>query len=122
MFALNHLLFQRIGKRYLSSTSRPFQILGLQQVAVGALTKEPLHRLWRDILGLTTVGNFVSETENVDEDIFRLGNGVLVVEVDLMTPIDPDKSPKVGSTALSLIGVYILKVSNNNLNRSIFLP
>ena len=103
MSTLNRHVFQRIGQRYLSTTSRPFQILGLQQIAIGALTKEPLHRLWYDTFGLTTVGNFVSETENVDEDILRLGNGVLAVEVDLMTPMDPEKSPKVGSTESSRV-------------------
>jgi hypothetical protein len=109
MSTLNRHAFQRIGQRYLSTTSRPFQILGLQQIAIGALTKEPLHRLWCDTFGLTTVGNFVSETENVDEDILRLGNGVLAVEVDLMTPMDPEKSPKVGSTESSLIGTFAWK-------------
>jgi len=75
----------------MSSISRPFQILGLQQIAVGALEKEPLNKLWGDTFGLTQVSNFVSEAENVDENILSLGKGLMAVEVDLMTPIDPEK-------------------------------
>ena len=40
--------------------------------------------------------SFKSEKENVDEDVLTMGKGVLgTVEVDLMTPLDPEKSPKV---------------------------
>jgi len=91
----------------MSSISRPFQILGLQQIAVGALEKEPLNKLWGDTFGLTQVSNFVSEAENVDEDILSLGKGLMAVEVDLMTPIDPEKSPKVHSPALNHIGLWV---------------
>ena len=35
------------------------------------------------------------EGENVDEDILRVGPVPFEVEVDLMTPIDPEGSPKV---------------------------
>ena len=31
------------------------------------------------------------KTENVDEEILRLGNGPAAVEIDLMTPIDASK-------------------------------
>jgi len=92
----------------MSSISRPFQILGLQQIAVGALEKEPLNKLWGDTFGLTQVSNFVSEAENVDENILSLGKGLMAVEVDLMTPIDPEKSPKqVHSPALNHIGLWV---------------
>ena len=39
----------------------------------------------------------MSEKENVDEDILRLGKegSPHAVEIDLMMPIDQDKSPKV---------------------------
>jgi len=69
--------------------------LGLQQIAVGGLEKEPLTKLWLDVFGLTKVNTFVSESENVDEDILMLGEHPHAVEVDLMTPLDPEKSPKV---------------------------
>jgi hypothetical protein len=94
--ARSSLLASRQLSRYFSS-SRPFQILGLQQIAVGSLTKEPLTELWQDVFGLTKVKTFVSESENVDEDILMLGdkNPLYAVEVDLMTPVDAEKSPKV---------------------------
>ncbi len=48
------------------SNERPFRVLGLQQVAIGAPDKARLRRLWIDCLGLTLTGNFRSERENVD--------------------------------------------------------
>jgi lactoylglutathione lyase len=39
--------------------------------------------------------NIKMEKENVIEDILRVGVGETAVEIDLMTPIDPEKSPKV---------------------------
>src|SRR5947199_10693865 len=67
---------------------RPFRVLGLQQVAVGSADKSELRKLWVDLLGLAVVGNFRSESENVDEDIAVLGRGPLRVELDLMQPLD----------------------------------
>jgi lactoylglutathione lyase len=88
-------------------TTRPFRVLGLQQIAVGAPDKAGLRRLWIDTLGLTKVGEFRSEKENVDEDIAVAGHGALRVEVDLMQPIDPAKSPKVHEPALNHVGLWI---------------
>jgi len=88
-------------------TSRPFRVLGLQQIAVGGLDKKALRRLWVDLLGLTLRGEFRSERENVDEDIAVAGSGPLAVEVDLMQPIDPAKSPKVHEPALNHVGVWV---------------
>ena len=87
--------------------SRPFKILGLQQIAVGGTDKNALRKLWVDILGLSVVGNYKSEKENVDEDIAVLGKGAAKVEVDLMQPIDPDKRPKVHDPALNHIGLWV---------------
>ncbi|MEO7940985.1 MAG: VOC family protein, partial [Burkholderiaceae bacterium] len=66
-----------------------------------------LRRLWVDMLGLEVIGNFVSERENVDEDICAIGSGVMRVEVDLMQPIDPDKKPAVHTTPLNHVGLWI---------------
>ena len=33
-------------------TARPFKVLGIQQVAIGALSKDRLRALWVDQLGL----------------------------------------------------------------------
>jgi len=87
--------------------ARPFKILGLQQIAIGAPDKTALRRLWIDILGLEPQGNFKSETENVDEDIVTMGAGPFTVEVDLMQPIDPAKKPRVDTPALNHIGLWV---------------
>lgn len=88
-------------------TDRPFQVLGIQQIAVSGLDKNPLRTLWVDILGLTAVGNYRSESENVDEDIAILGSGPFKVEVDLMQPLDPEKKPRVQTPALNHVGLWV---------------
>jgi lactoylglutathione lyase len=88
-------------------TDRPFQVLGIQQIAVGGLDKTKLRKFWVDTLGLSLSGEFKSEKENVDEDIAVIGSGPLKVEVDLMQPIDPDKKPKVQDPPLNHIGLWI---------------
>ena len=47
-------------------SERPFRVLGLQQIAVGATDKGRLRSLWVDLLGLEAHGNFRSESENVE--------------------------------------------------------
>lgn len=88
-------------------SGRPFRVLGLQQIAVGGVEKSRLRRFWVDLLGLTLHGNYRSERENVDEDIASLGRGVARVEVDLMEPVDPAKSPKVHEPALNHVGLWV---------------
>lgn len=89
------------------STARPFRILGLQQVAIGHAQKHKLRELWVDLLGLEVSGSYRSESENVDEDILTLGAGAAHVEVDLMQPIDPGRSPRVHEPALNHIGLWV---------------
>ena len=89
------------------SSSRPFTILGLQQIAVGAASKQNLRSFWVGLLGLTYRDSFVSESENVDEDICQLGCGVTAVEVDLMQPLDTEKRPRVDSPALNHVGLWV---------------
>ena len=86
---------------------RPFRVLGVQQIAIGAPSKDALRRLWIDLLGLTAKGSFRSESENVDEDIAEAGSGLAAVEVDLMQPIDPDGRPRVHDPALNHVGLWI---------------
>jgi lactoylglutathione lyase len=88
-------------------SQRPFCVLGLQQIAVGATDKSGLRRLWIDLLGLTPAGTFRSESENVDEDIATAGAGAFTVEVDLMQPIDPEKRPRVHEPQLNHVGLWI---------------
>lgn len=87
--------------------TRPFKILGVQQIAIGGPSKEKLRTLWVDMLGLEITGNFVSERENVDEDITAMGKGPFKVEVDLMQPLDPEKKPAVHTTPLNHIGLWV---------------
>ena len=87
--------------------ARPFRILGLQQIALGAPDKSRLARLWVDLLGLEIVGTYRSEKENVDEDIGALGRGVARCEVDLMQPLDPAKKPAVHEPPLNHIGLWV---------------
>jgi lactoylglutathione lyase len=88
-------------------SDRPFTILGVQQIAVGAARKDGLRRLWIDLLGLAPHGSFRSEAENVDEDIALAGRGPFAVEVDLMQPIDPEGRPRVHEPALNHIGLWV---------------
>lgn len=89
------------------SQNRPFRVLGIQQVAVGGEDKSQLANFWVDIMGLQKVNTYRSEKENVDEDILSMGKGPFAVEVDIMQPIDPNKSPKVHDPKLNHIGLWI---------------
>jgi lactoylglutathione lyase len=85
----------------------PFRVLGLQQVAIGADDKQRLRRLWVDLLGLSIERSFESVSENVVEDILRLGAGPLAVELDLMQPLDPAQKPRVSQPALNHLGLWV---------------
>lgn len=87
--------------------TRPFKILGVQQIAIGGPSKDRLRTLWVDMFGLEVTGNFKSERENVDEDITAMGIGPFKVEVDLMQPLDPDKKPAVHTTPLNHVGLWV---------------
>ncbi len=89
------------------STSRPFKVLGIQQIAIGGPSKRALQKLWVDMFGLEVTGSYRSDRENVDEDICALGAGPFKVEVDLMQPLDPEKKPAVHTTPLNHVGLWI---------------
>jgi lactoylglutathione lyase len=88
-------------------TARPFTILGIQQIAIGGPSKDRLRRLWLGCFGLALTGNYVSERENVDEDIAVMGAGIATCEVDLMQPLDPAKKPAVHEPPLNHIGLWV---------------
>jgi lactoylglutathione lyase len=88
-------------------SERPFRVLGIQQIAIGGLEKSRLTDLWTGLLGVERVGDYRSESENVDEDILRLGRGAHAVEIDLMEPLDPDRPPKVHVPTLNHVGLWI---------------
>lgn len=87
--------------------TKPFKILGVQQIAIGGPDKTKLQRLWVEMFGLEKTGTFQSERENVDEDICAIGKGAHKIEVDLMQPIDPEKKPAVHTTPLNHIGLWV---------------
>jgi lactoylglutathione lyase len=89
------------------SSARPFRILGLQQVAVGGRDKRALETLWIDLLGLSIDGHFQSTTENVDETITSVGQGVAKVEIDLMQPLDANAKPRIHEPALHHLGLWV---------------
>lgn len=86
---------------------RPFRILGVQQIALGAPDKTSLFPLWIDLLGLERIGDYRSEAENVDEVLLRIGAGHHAVEVDLMQPIDPQRRPRPDVPALNHVGLWV---------------
>jgi lactoylglutathione lyase len=91
----------------MSSFSRPFKVLGIQQIAIGGPDKGRLKKLWVDMFGLEVTGTYQSERENVDEDICAIGVGPFKVEVDLMQPMDMEKKPAVHATPLNHVGLWI---------------
>jgi lactoylglutathione lyase len=88
-------------------TARPFRVLGVQQIAIGARDKSALRKLWLDVLGLDLVGSKRMERENVDEDIAAAGAGAFAVEIDLMQSIDPVKKPAVHEVPLNHLGLWV---------------
>jgi lactoylglutathione lyase len=88
-------------------STRPFRVLGIQQVAIGGRDGDALRSLWVDLLGVELVGHHRDERENVDEDIAQLGVPPFGVELDLMVPIDPEGRPRVDRPALNHIGLWI---------------
>jgi lactoylglutathione lyase len=87
--------------------TKPFKILGIQQIAIGGENKDRLRKLWVDLLGFEYKSTFVSDRENVDEDICAIGNGAHEIAVDLMQPLDIEKKPAVHQTPLNHIGLWV---------------
>jgi lactoylglutathione lyase len=91
-------------------SKRPFTILGVQQIAIGHDDRAALNRLWYTIFGLQpSVQSIKMQNENVCEDIVRVGgtNEATSIEIDLMTPLDINKSPKVHIPPLNHIGLWV---------------
>lgn len=91
----------------MTQQARPFKVLGIQQIAIGGASKQRLKKLWVEMFGLAVTGNYVSERENVDEDITAMGSGPFKVEVDLMQPLDATKKPAVNEPPLNHVGLWI---------------
>lgn len=100
-------MLRLVSSRFLSSCTRPFRVLGVQQVALGGPDKSALAHLWTDLLGVPKVHSFSSASENVDEDVLQIGTGSTAVEIDLMQPLDIDAKPRVHIPPLNHIGLWI---------------
>lgn len=90
-----------------SNESRPFSILGVQQIAVGAKDRTKLRTLWVEMLGFRSHATFTSASENVDEEVLKLSADPHSLEVDLMQPLDAEKKPRVDEPALNHIGLWV---------------
>ena len=88
-------------------SERPFRVLGVQQIALGALHHQPLLEFWSELLGLEVQAHFESASENVREAILHLGAGAAKIELDLMEPLDPSAKPKVHEPALNHFGLWL---------------
>lgn len=86
---------------------RPFNVLGVQQIAIGGMDRQRLANLWVEQLGIARTGHFRSERENVEEDILTIGHGPHRIEIDLMQPLDPQRKPAVHEPPLNHIGLWI---------------
>ena len=86
---------------------RPFNVLGVQQIAIGGDSLDALRSLWIDTLGVTKTGEYTAASENVTEDILTLGSGPHYIKIDLMEPIDPEGRPKVNAPPLNHIGLWV---------------
>ena len=88
-------------------TDRPFKLLGVQQIAIGGLDLATLRRLWIDTLGLKPTINFRNDTENVYGEIARVGLWPFQVDLNLLQPIVPEKSPRPHKPPLNHIGFWV---------------
>ena len=88
-------------------SDRPFKVLGVEQIAIGGLDLNALRTLWIDTLGLTPAGIFHNDAENVDGEIAFAGSGPFRVSINLLKPIDPERSPRAHTPPLNHIGLWV---------------
>jgi lactoylglutathione lyase len=86
---------------------RPFRVLGVQQIAIGALDRAPLQRLWVDLFGLESRGEFRNEVENVDGELVTIGAGPFAVDLNILQPIDPGRAPRPHVPTLNHLGLWV---------------
>jgi lactoylglutathione lyase len=86
---------------------RPFEVLGVQQIALGGRDRTAMRSLWVDCFGLASVGTYHSVPENVDEELLSLGRGLGRVEIDLMQPVDESARPVTHTPPLHHVGLWV---------------
>jgi lactoylglutathione lyase len=82
-------------------------VLGVQQIAIGALDRARPHRLWVTLLGLEARAEFRNEAENVTGELVTLGRGPFAVDLNLLEPIDPERSPRPHLPPLNHVGLWV---------------
>jgi lactoylglutathione lyase len=87
--------------------TRPFKVLGVQQIALGGRDRAAMRTLWSDCFGLASAGTYRSAGENVDEEMLSLGLGLARVEIDLMQPVDESARPVIHTPPLHHIGLWV---------------
>jgi lactoylglutathione lyase len=87
--------------------NRPFEVLGVQQIALGGRDRTVLRALWADCFGLPSVGTYRSVAENVDEEMLSVGSGLGRVEIDLMQPVDESGRPVIHTPPLHHVGLWV---------------
>lgn len=104
---INSIEDLKLAEEKINSSKREFNILGLQQIAIGSEDKSKHIELWQNLFGLSKIGEYNSEFENVNEDILKLGKGIAEIEIDIMQPIDINKKPAVHTPTLNHIGLWV---------------
>src|SRR5262249_37499423 len=87
--------------------TRPFTVLGVQQIALGGADRVAPRQLGGDVLGPEAKGTCTSQAENVDEEILELRSPLGSVEIDLMQPLDAAARPKPHEPPLNHFGLWI---------------
>ncbi len=86
---------------------KPFRILGVNHIAIGTSDRQKMQRLWVEVFGGRLDHSFSSRQENVEEDVYLLGEQPYQVQIDIMEPIDSAKSPGLTAFPLNHIGLWI---------------
>ena len=92
----------------MAATSPFARLDGRDRAFAHNLAATALRRLGQiDALIATCLETPLAANARVTQDILRLGAGPHAVEIDLMQPLDPERSPKVHVPTLNHVGLWI---------------
>ena len=89
------------------STPRPFRVLGLQQIAVGAADKGALRSLWIDLLGWKITVIFAASGKTSTRTSPSPGWVIFGSKSISCSPSIPRAGPRVDQPALNHVGLWI---------------
>ncbi len=87
--------------------TKPFRVLGLQQIANGRPDNDLLGMLWRDIFGPEIKGGQGRAPEDTDGDMRASMLGSQAAAVVLIRPIDRSGELGVHATTLNQVGLWV---------------